>query len=75
MRNLADIAQEIKSDWGKVHFGAVPYLQAMLNMSTVYDKYGNDSAKEIVLYFLSNASTYRTPKAKQLKSELRELIR
>ena len=37
--------------------------------------YGYDSAKSVVLYFLANASTFRGPKAKELKAELKDVIK
>ena len=58
-RPLYEIAREIKKDWQKVYFGAVPYLDAMLTLNKVSDNFYEDSGKSIVLYFLSNASSYR----------------
>lgn len=74
MRNLSVIAREIKKDWGtKVYFGAKPYLDAMQCLDTMNDNYGYDSAKSIILYFLSNASTWRGDKAKEIKKELKQM--
>lgn len=72
-RLLCDIAHEIRSDWKKPYFGAVPYLQAMLQLGTIADDYGADDAKSIVLYFLSNAQTWRGETAKRIKAELKTL--
>ena len=72
-RNLNVIAKEIKKDWTKVYFGAVPYLQAMETLTSINDSYGYDSAKSIVIYFLSNASTWRGETAKRIKVELKKL--
>jgi len=72
-RSLNVIAREIKNDWTKVYFGAVPYLQAMGTLNSINDSFGCDSAKSIVIYFLSNASTWRGSKAKEIKSELKKL--
>ena len=72
-RNLSEIAKEIKKDWTKVYFGAVPYLDAMLSLNSIDDDYGYDSAKSIVLYFLSNASGWRGETAKRIKSELKKM--
>lgn len=74
-RPLYEIATEIRQDWKKVYFGAVPYLDAMACLTNVTDKYGYDDGKTMVLYFLSNAGTYRTPKAKLLKAELKSLVK
>ena len=72
-RNLSIIAREIKNDWKNVYFGAVPYLQAMQALDHINDSFGCDSAKSIVLNFLSNASTWRGPKAKEIKAELKKI--
>jgi len=75
MRPLHTIAKEIRSDWQKVNFGAEPYLSAMSSLTSITDMYYYDSAKSIVVYFLSNASTWRGDKAKAIKSELKEMIK
>lgn len=75
MRNLSEIAQEIRKDWEKPYFGAIPYLEAMSCLSSVSDRYGYDSGESIVLYFLSNASTWRGENAKRIKGELKGLIK
>jgi len=72
-RPLHTIAKEIKSNWSKVYFGAVPYLEAMGTLSTIDQDYYQDSAKSIVLYFLSNASTWRGEVAKRIKTELKAM--
>ena len=72
-RPLYQIAKEIRQDWKNVYFGAVPYLQAMMTLDSIDSNYGMDSAKSIVLYFLSNASTWRGETAKRIKSELKKM--
>lgn len=74
-RKIYEIAQEITSDWKKPYFGAIPYLQAMQTIDSITDKYGYDSAKSIVLYFLSNAGSWRGEVAKRIKSELKKLAK
>lgn len=74
-RPINAIAFDILSDWKKVNFAAKPYLTAMFTLRDANDYYGCDSAKSIVLYFLSNASSYRGEKAKQLKAELKAIIK
>ena len=76
-RTFAQIAQEVKSIWKNVYFGAVPYLDAMLTLNTA-DKnvpYLFETAKDIVLYFLANAQTFRGPDAKRIKAELKTMIK
>jgi len=70
-RNLRTIAREIKKEWEKPYFGAVPYIDAMLSLDSVNDSYGFDSGKSIVLYFLANAGTWKGDKAKEIKKELK----
>jgi len=70
-RPIFEIAKDIKNEWGsKVYFGAAPYLDAMLFLSNRNDKYGFDDADSILRYFLSNASSFRGERAKQLKEEI-----
>ena len=75
-RTFQQIAKDIKSTWLNVYFGAVPYLEAMLELDTTDPDtmYYNDSAENIALYFLANASTFRGNDAKKLKEELKKLI-
>lgn len=76
MRPIHEIATEIKKVWGeKVYFAAKPYLNAMGMLTNKNSFYGMDNAKSIVLYFLSNASTFRGEDAKRLKEELKEVIK
>ena len=74
-RPLYEIAEEIKQDWGvKVNYAAKPYLEAMSQTSVITDMYGYDDAKSIVLYFLSNASSWRGDTARRVKAELKGLL-
>jgi len=75
VRPLYEIASEIKKDWKKVYFGAVPYLDAMSTLDSINDKYMYDSAKSIVLYFLSNAGTWRGDTARRIKKELNAMLK
>lgn len=75
-RTFRQIAKDIKSTWLNVYFGAVPYLEAMLELDTTDPNamYYYDRAEDIALYFLANASTFRGNDAKRLKEELKKLI-
>jgi hypothetical protein len=73
-RPLHAIAREIRSDWVKPYFGAVPYLEAMLSLEFITDSYYYDSADSVVRYFLSNASTWRGDTARRIKAELKALL-
>lgn len=70
-RTLSEIAQEIKRDWKQVNYAAKPYLWAMGSFNTIDDTFGLDSARSVVLYFLSNASSWRGDVAKRVKAELK----
>lgn len=69
---IYQLAQSIRKNWGdKVSPEAQPYLQAMTEIVNIKDKYGCDSAKIIVLYFLNNAWSWKGEVAKAIKSELK----
>ena len=72
-RNISEIAAEIRRDWKKVNFAAVPYLQAMQCLNTMQDSYGCDSALSIVSYFLCNAGSWKGETAKRVKAELKAM--
>lgn len=74
-RPLHNIADEIMKDWRNVNFAAVPYLRAMRYVETIHDRYGDDTGKSIVVYFLSNAGTWRGETAKRVKAELKAMIK
>lgn len=65
------IARFIERNWNCVYFGARPYLDAMHGLESASDNYGLDNAKSIITYFLSNASTWRGPEARQAKAALK----
>lgn len=71
---ISEIAAIIYANWPKIYFGAVPYLEAIYSLQTINDRYGEDSAKVILLYFLSNATTWRGEVAKEVKRKLKDLI-
>lgn len=73
-RPLATIARDIRATWPKVYFGAVPYLDAMGTLDTMASKYGEDSARSIVAYFLANAGTWRGDDARRIKTELKAML-
>lgn len=74
-RPLSVIAAEIEADWKHPYFGAVPYLGALSQLDTIEDAYGLDSARSVVIYFLSNAQTWRGEKARTIKVELKNMLR
>ena len=74
-RPLYEIAREIRKTWTKVSPYAEPYLEAMQSLNTINDNYYLDSGKSIVLYFLSNANTWRGEDARRIKAELKEMLK
>lgn len=74
-RSIKTIAEEIARDWKKPYFGAVPYINAMLCLDKVTDTYIAESGKSIVLYFLSNATSWRGETAKRIKAELKTMVK
>lgn len=73
MRPLYEIAREIREDWKNVHYAAKPYLEAMGDLNSIHDRYGYESGKSIVLYFLSNAGSWRGETARRVKAELKKI--
>ena len=74
-RPLYEIAREIRKTWKKVSPYAEPYLEAMKSLNTINDNYYYDSGKSVVLYFLSNASTWRGEDARRIKAELKDMLK
>ena len=75
IRKIYEIASEIRRDWKKPYFGAVPYLQAMQQLNEVTDNYYFASGESIVRYFLANASTWKGETARRIKAELKTMLK
>jgi len=69
---LSQIADIIRRNWQPVGYAALPYVRAMLQLPTIDSTYGADDGHSIVLYFLSNAGSWRGPVAKLVKAELKK---
>lgn len=74
-REIHQIARDIRRDWKNVNYGAKPYLDAMGSLSSIKDNYGHDSARSVIAYFLSNATSWRGPTAKGIKAELKSMLK
>jgi hypothetical protein len=74
-RKIFQIANDIIEHWPNVHYAAKPYLDAMQQLTTMQDSYGEDSARTVITYFLANAASFRGEDARRLKAELKELLR
>lgn len=73
--SLSNIADVILADWDRnVAPEATPYIKAMLSLETMGDIYGNESARNIVLHFLTNAGQWKGETAKEIKKILRKKI-
>lgn len=75
MRDLNVIAAEIRGNWAKPYFGALPYLEAMYELRSINDKFYLDSAESVVRYFLANAGSWRGDTARRIKAELKEMLK
>ncbi len=75
MRQLHEIAADVRRDWKKPYFGAVPYLDAMAYLDSINDMYYDDDASSVVRYFLDNAQTWRGEVARRVKKELKDMLR
>lgn len=74
MRQIKEIARDIRADWKKVSPYAEPYLQAMESLNSIGDRYYCDSADSVILYFLSNATGWRGQVAREIKAELKQMV-
>jgi hypothetical protein len=74
-RSLSAIARDIKRNWPNMNYAAVPYHNAMYSLDTLSDMFYQDTAQSVVLYFLSNAATWRGEDAKRIKAELKTMLR
>jgi len=79
-RPLHEIASDVRRAWVRkdgssaVYFGAEPYLAAMESLDSIDDMFLHDPARQIVRYFLGNATSFRGPVARAVKAELKEML-
>jgi len=73
-RPIHTIARDIRRDWQRVNYAALPYLDAMACLDSPEDNYGLDDARNIVRYFLANASSWRGDVARAVKAELKAML-
>ncbi len=73
-RPLYSIAAEIRRDWRRPYFGAVPYLDAMQHLGDITDRFYYDEGSSIVRYFLANATTWKGETARRVKAELKAML-
>lgn len=73
--SVSRIATIIGMDWKNVSVHATPYLEAMMHLESINDKFGQDSGASVVAYFLSNARGYKGEIAKIVKAELNHRLK
>ena len=72
-RPIYIIARDIRADWKKPSVYALPYLQAMETLDDIDGAYVFDSARDVIIRFLCNASGWRGDVARRIKAELKAL--
>jgi len=75
LRSLSTIAREIILDWTSMSLYAAPYVGVMRELHSITDTYGADDARGVVLYFLSNAGSWRGDTARRIKAELKDMLK
>jgi hypothetical protein len=75
VRPLYTIAKEIKKDWKNMYFGAVPYVEALLSLDKLTDRYYFEDARNQVVYLLGNMRTWKGETAKRIKLELNQMLK
>lgn len=75
-RTFSEIAKDIRKNWQNMSPAAEPYVNALaeIKSSDKNARYYFEDAETQVLYFLSNAGTWRGPEAKRIKSELKSML-
>ena len=74
-RPIYQIAKDIKDAWKNPSPYALAYLNPMLTLNSIDDNYFSEDAERIILCFLEEAKTFRGEKARELKKELRDLLK
>lgn len=74
-RALSEIADEIKKEWRYPHFRAITYIEAMSHIKNLDDPYDIYYGYDIVHRFLATSGRWDGDKAKQIKAELRRILR
>ncbi|SDU21645.1 hypothetical protein SAMN05216296_2455 [Pseudomonas pohangensis] len=76
MRKLWEISQEIQLVWGSnISKFARPYIDAMSELDSITDQYNEQDARSVVSDFLTNAGGWRGDRAREIKSELKQILK
>lgn len=71
---IRGLMNEVRKDWKKPYFGAVPYIQALSCCETMDSPYLLETARDLVPYFLCNSGTWRGEIARSVKAELKRRL-
>lgn len=72
--SISQIAYMVRKDWKRPYFGCVPYIEAMLSIEHITDRYVVGDGTSVVRGFLANAQQYRGPIARMVKAELNKRL-
>lgn len=72
---IYNIRRDLKTQGKKVPFGAVPYMDALSLTDNMDDRYGVETARDLVPYLLCNLSTYRGETARMIKAEFNRRLK
>lgn len=72
---ISDISRVVRKNWAKPNFAAVPYIESMGHCETLESRYIAEDGATQVVYFLSNATTWRGDVAKLVKAELNRRLK
>lgn len=71
--DISKIAAMIQKDWKTMPEEASTYLKKMHQLHSIYDRYGNLSAKFIIRSFLNHARYWHGEVAREVKKKLNEM--
>jgi hypothetical protein len=76
-RPLSVIAREIEAGYGQStgYYAAKPYVDAMKTLTSITDRFYEDSARDVVIYCLSNLNGWRGEDARRVKAELKAMLK
>lgn len=70
-----DVQNAIRREKSKLAYCAMPYAEAILQMSGPNADYWCDSGESIILRFLGNAQTWRGETAREVKAALKRMVK
>jgi len=71
-KTINEIGFLIERSWINPFYGAIPYMKAMQRI--VNGAFYQDDEETIILYFLSNARTWKGETAREVKKELKRRV-